>query len=237
MKRLSTFALVSALVITVGTGVAFAGNGAPSGPHYNINIIGHPKGYKGGGEDSNGRSIMIPLKNAVGPNAIICEEDQSILTDDTAPTWVTSEPTGAKIYFVPGDQFAILDRDATDSDGARIMIPTNGEANGDWITVDVYIRALGKPNTCMDIDAYAYDLDQGLWFWSGSVDLNRKTGKSTFIKANELFDVWFCQVDELGACEAGTTVELSVFNDVFENYFWNILNNGTRLVQVRLYPR
>lgn len=39
------------------------------------------------------------------------------------------------------------------------------------------------------------------------------------------------------ACIDGTDEELSVFNNVFEDYFWNILNDGTRLVQVRLYPR
>ena len=70
------------------------------------------------------------------------------------------------------------------------------------------------------------------------MDVNRKAGQSTFVKVNYLFDVNFCQVDTTtGECVAGTSQELSVFNNVFESYFWNILNNGTRLVQVRLYPR
>ena len=70
------------------------------------------------------------------------------------------------------------------------------------------------------------------------MDLNRKTGKATWVKVNYLFDVFWCDVDPItNLCVAGTTEELSVFNDVFENYFWSILNNGTRLVQVRLYPK
>ncbi len=61
-------------------------------------------------------------------------------------------------------------------------------------------------------------------------------------------NVSWCDVRETvgdgdGICETGETcacvtdpVELSVFNDVFDNYFWNIINDGTRNVQVRLYP-
>jgi hypothetical protein len=55
------------------------------------------------------------------------------------------------------------------------------------------------------------------------------------LKVNDLFDVYFCEVDEFGNCIDGTTAELSVFNNVFEDYFWNILNDGTRIVQARLY--
>ena len=113
------------------------------------------------------------------------------------------------------------------------MVPTE-TADGDTIlNVDIWVRVLGKPNTCMDIDGYAYDGDY--WFWSGSVDLNRKHGKASWVNVQELFDVWYCDVIE-GACDPGTEEEVSVFNNVFENYFWNILNDGTRLVQVRLYP-
>jgi hypothetical protein len=102
----------------------------------------------------------------------------------------------------------------------------------------VFIRVLGKPLTCMDINAFAFDEAQGLWFWAGSVELNRQTSKSTFVKVNELFNVNFCTGDTLtGLCTVGTTQELSVFNNVFGSYFWSILNNGTRIVQVRLYPQ
>ena len=218
-------------------GNATTGNGAPSGGHFQFNIIGHPKGISG--DDSSGRAIMVPLKNATGPNSITCEADQVILKDDVSPTFTDQAPTGARIYLVAGDHFEILDRDATDSNGARIMVPVQnaGTANATF-TYDVFLRVLGKPLTCMDINAFTFDADQSLWFWAGSVEVNRQTGKSTFVKVNELFDVMFCTVDtSTGECTAGTTQELSVFNNVFDSYFWSILNNGTRIVQVRMYPR
>jgi hypothetical protein len=202
-----------------------------SGPHYQFNIIGSPKGISG--DTSNGRSIMVPLKNGTGPDQITCEADQYVLTDDLGPTFTNQVPTGVKLYFQPSTTFEIVDRDATDG-AATIKVPVSG----DQITFDIYLRVLGKPNTCMDINAYAFDSVQQLYFWAGSVDVNRKTGRSTYVKVNYLFDVWYCEVDTLtGACTAGTTEEVSVFNNVFSSYFWSILNDGTRLVQVRLYPR
>ena len=202
-----------------------------SGPHYQFNLIGSKNGTSG--DTSGGRAIMIPLKNATGPDQIVCEADQYVLADDLSPTWTDAQPTGAKLYFLPSNTFEIVDRDATDG-SATIKVPVSG----DQITFDIYLRVLGKPNTCMDIDAYALDSLQQLYLWAGSVDVNRKAGRSTYVKVNYLFDVWFCQVDPLtGACTAGSAEELSVFNNVFSSYFWNILNDGTRVVQVRLYPR
>ena len=60
----------------------------------------------------SGRAIMVPLKNATGPNSITCEPQQVILTDDLSPTFTNQAPTGARIYFVAGDHFEVLDRDA-----------------------------------------------------------------------------------------------------------------------------
>lgn len=233
---LNVVMLVIAMAFTSGTafaGKAITGSGAPSGPHWNINIIGHPKGGIGG-DYSSGHAIMIPLRNVARRGDLVCDVDGVRLVDDIAPTWETSEPTGAKIYFVPGDHFEIMDRDATDSDGARIMVPVDS-ATGD-IKFDVYMRVLGKPNQCMNIKAYAYDLEQNLWFLAGTVYVSRNTGKSTFVRANDLFRVWFCKVDTT-TNNCTDTTNLSVFDDVFESYFWNILNDGTRLLQVRLYQK
>lgn len=248
MKKLISFTLAALLVISVSHGVALAGRGNNGlyGAHWQFNIIGHPKNVDAiKGDHSNGRAIMVPLRNAHGADAIVCEEDEYVITPDEEPLWKDQAPAGAKIHFVGGDHFEIMDRDATDGNGAKIMVPTEAQDGEPVLAVDIYVRVQGKPMTCMDIDGYAYDQDQGLWFWSGSVDLNRKHGKASWVDVRELFDVWFCQVDYLDVdmdgiteeCVEGTDAELSVFNNVFEDYFWNILNNGTRLVQVRLYPR
>lgn len=48
--------LVAAPLVSVATG-----NGAPSGPHYNLNLIGVPKGKTADMTGSNGHRIFVPL--------------------------------------------------------------------------------------------------------------------------------------------------------------------------------
>jgi hypothetical protein len=233
--------LVIAMVFTTGTafaGKAATGNAAPSGPHWNINIIGHPKGGIGG-DDSSGHSIMIPLRNTqTAP--LICTDLQDVNgvqvtpTNPIAPYEGNYEPTGAKIYFRLGDHFEILDRDATDGNGATIMVPVdyNSTTHEAVVKFDVYIRVLGKPNQCMKINTFFYDSYNQLWLQTGTVSVYRTKGKSTFVTANELFTI--CEWTATGCSNV-----LSAFDNGFQSYFWlwDVNNNGTRLLQMRLYPK
>jgi hypothetical protein len=210
----------------------------PNVQHFDakFNIIGHPKNVDVLQNDaSNGAAIFVPLKNVPNRDGLVCEFDGDALpNNDTEPTFTNVEPVGAKIHFQLGEKFDIIDRDATDADGALIQLPETG-------TYAIYLRVLGKPNQCMNINAYAYDTLQQLWFYSGSVYLNRKVGKdnanTTWISTQHMFDVLWCQVDKTATpptCVEDTTEELNVFDARFSDYFWNILNDGTRLVQARL---
>jgi hypothetical protein len=226
---------------------SFAGNGIPiSGPHWNINFIGHPKGYKGGGDDSSGHSIMIPLRTVPGPDILKCNVDGVNFVDDTYPTPGTLAPSGgAKIYFEGGENFEILDRDATDGE-ARIKLPVDSTTKA--LKFEVYMRVLGKPNkynpvtpegtvACMNINAYVQDaLDSSMWYSTGTVTLVRGKGKSSFVRVTDLFAIWFCTEWDSTHTTCLTTTNLSVFADQFSDYFWQILNDGTRLVQMRIYP-
>ena len=206
------------------------------------------------------------VKNKNEGFEFICPDDTDArFVDDDDPTYSMEPAGGERIYFEASDRFEIVDRDATDGE-ARILVPStlgsnplydadacaacadlNGREKGfcedkycsetqDVIAVRVYVRVLGKPNTCMNINGFAYDGYQQLYFWSGRIELARKPGKATWVNVDDIFNVNWCEVDALGDCMAGTSAELSVFHDVFDYYFWDVLNDGTRLVQVRLYP-
>lgn len=70
MKR--TFALVIAIgLLLVAVIPAAAGNGAPSGPHYNLNIIGVPKGKTAPMVGSDGHVIFVSLNT---PTKILLSE-------------------------------------------------------------------------------------------------------------------------------------------------------------------
>jgi hypothetical protein len=247
MRRTAVLGMALAFVLVLGLGSGFAltaeGGDKLSGPHFQFNLIGHPKGGIGG-DTSGGRSIMVPLKTANGSASMTCDVDGVVIEDDIAPKYTTQVMGGVKLYFEVSNQvgqFTIVDRDATDG-VAKILVPASMLNNDDTIKFDIYIRALGKPNTCMNINAYAFDDAQVLYFYAGSAYISRRTGKSVFVKANDLFDVWWCQVNKVNpadpttwVCAAGTEVNLSVFDDKFESYFWQILNDGSRNVQVRIY--
>jgi hypothetical protein len=217
-RKMKKIALIFSLILLLGVGVAFALESQDGtklyGPHYQFNIIGHPKNVECiGGDDSNGRAIMVPLKTTPGPSELQCTppageypDPQNVFVDDTGPNWTTQAPTGARIYFKCGDSFEILDRDACDSSGAKIQVectmapdPLNPAGTQNVIAYDVYMRVLGKPSTCMNITGFAYQSDElhQLWFQTGTVYLNRSGGKSTFVKVTDLFDVWWCDVREI----------------------------------------
>ena len=250
MKKLLKFTIILTLAITLGYGTALAdkpikdgdypGNDSPSGKHFQFNIIGK-KNNDISGDDSKGRTIMIPLKTLGTPDYMECEDAQDnegvILVDDLVPTYSSSVPANnARLYFekcATCNNFEIADRDAIEDGEATILVPTSMlDPTTKDILFDVYIKVMGKPLQCLEIDGYAYDNTQNLYFWSGSVYLSKKA-KTTFMKINEMFDVWWCDTSNC----AGTKAEISVFADVFLNYFWELLNDGTKVVQVRIYPR
>jgi hypothetical protein len=257
MKKLFYLSLVFSLILTIGYGTVLAGNGAPSGPHYNVNIIGHPKGNDltddgvlgGNAANSGGAALFIPLRTSKSPSIkdTFCTTDDGVQTefvDESEPTFKTLEPAGkTRIYFTPGDRFEIVDKDATDGSG-EIMIPVDWNG-GSVVLVDLWVRVLGKKGGCAEILGYAYeDASDGglsLWWHSGTVKLDRETGKSVFVKATDIFEVDYCPVESDGdggwQCADGPVGSMSVFNGIFSDYFWEVNNYDTRLIQMRFYVR
>ncbi len=220
---------------------------------------------------SHGHTIFIPLKtykrpknSSVGPDGeTICTDltdgAQREFVDEDGATFQTEEPDGrTRIYFDANTDgiFEITDRDAVDGEG-RISIPIEpSDDDGDGIVneviVDLYVRVLGKPGGCAEISGYAFEdpMDGGLnpvelWWYSGSILVNRKHGKSPWINATDIFETEYCllALDDDGnpieplECEAGSDETLSVFDDIFSEYFWEVNNYNTRLIQMRFYPR
>jgi hypothetical protein len=217
------------------------GNGAPSGPHYSLNIIGTSE--KTMNDDIAAGNVIFVLLDGK-----------------------------TKISLVEGEEFAVLDKNGTDQDGATFQLPDPGldpfdlEDVGDADTVadySVYVRPLGKPGGFSTITTCADVLESELSdFFSGkdvkvlnmAADLGgvcsieqvgeeitlRESGKSSFtnVTAELLTVVLQVEIDDDGdgQFDETRTVRVPIFDDILENEYWEYDNDGLRLLQVRFYP-
>ncbi|MFC1983361.1 hypothetical protein ACFLV5_06235 [Chloroflexota bacterium] len=156
----------------------------------------------------NRHTIFIPLKTDwyEGNDPCVTEGGQNNPDTTVAPV------KGVKINVEAGDGFAVLDGDATD--GPALLQIDNVEN----ATYNVYVYAKGKPGGCLDLEAYNYDAG-GVLHFIGSIDVDRGRAKPGRLDIRHLL------------YDNGT----SYFDDAYENYFWQLYNNGLRLMNVRFY--
>jgi len=111
-------------------------NGSPSGAHYNLNIIGVPKGKSADMTGNNGHRIFVDL------------------TGNT------------KINLTMGDDYQVLDANGTDNDGALFQLPNPDPDNDGETVYSVYARALGKLGGSVEVTTCATSKFDGLEYCS-----------------------------------------------------------------------
>jgi hypothetical protein len=233
MRRLSFFIGLSLALVFVVPAFASVGGDIPdNGQHYNLNIIGVPKGKTVDMTDSQRHTIFVPL-NTQG------------LVDKSV-----------KIYYVPGPDFQVLDGNATDGE-ATIQVPyeyctdyTTGCEN--LLSYNVYAVGLGKPKGYAVVEAHCtYDTavvdkngTSGLTcedtLLMGSFTINRDKGQPKPKDITNVFRATGC-LDLNGSlvCDAGdlTFTNIWIFNiEQLLEYFWAYSNTNLKLMQVRFYP-
>ncbi|MCL7963476.1 MAG: hypothetical protein M8860_11585 [marine benthic group bacterium] len=193
-------------------------NGAPSGKHYNLNIIGVPKTKTADMTGNNGHRIFVGLGR------------QGEVTKNT------------KILLTEGE-FAVLDANGTDGEAAFQLPNPDPDCDG---TTDysVYVRALGKPGGSADMQT-CYTDTSGTWCAadvSGGVSqitITRSPGKQKFSnESKDLLYVDYCTewdtTTSPWTCLDWTIIPL--FGEEVDEYYWDYDNNGLKLAQLRFYP-
>ncbi|MDE3133023.1 MAG: hypothetical protein KGL15_03045 [Acidobacteriota bacterium] len=209
MKRfMITLGVVFATGI-VAAPVAFAGtgNGAPSGPHFNLNIHGVANGQ--GFNGSNQNDIFVPLYGSCKINL-----QQSFTYD-----------------------FQVLQPDCVNNPSATFSLPapcaisaTTGLCTGTETIYSVWARALAKPGGSSSTTTCATDSTGTLVCSLNSYVVVRGTGQSKFSNvSNDLLFLTTCNTT------TGKTVSTPIFSQNFQNYLWLYDNNGLRLLQLRFY--
>jgi len=221
MKKIIAIVLAVALLAVLVPGMALAGkaetgNGCPSGPHYNLNIIGVPKDKAADMTGNKGHRIFVPLG-----------------TKDVARS--------TKIYLLEGD-FAVLDANGTDG-RAEFQLPNPDPENSGTTEYSVFIRVLGKPGGKIKMVTCATDPLTGEEVCSDySVVKVRETGKGKQKFENvskELLYIYALVCTEVdattGECIAWEYMRVPLFSDLLEDYLWSVDNNGCKLAQLRFY--
>jgi len=188
-------------------GTAVTGNGAPSGAHYNLNIIGvdNPKNFdynefEQQNTQGQGHRIFVPLNG------------------------------NAKIMLGEGD-YGVVDANGTDGIAA-FQLPAP-DPNNDGITnYSVYIRGLGKPggtatmSSCMTDGTDTYcSIDQDVY-----VSLSAHGNDNKFTNVSKELLYVYADTDGNGQVE-----RIPLFSDPLFTYYWDYLNTGLKLAQLRFY--
>ena len=208
---------------TPSLGVAATGNGAPSGAHYTLNIIGVPKDKSADFDGGNGHRIFVDLGR-------------------------TGTAANTRINLREG-AFAVLDANGTDGTAA-FQLP-NPDPDGDGTTAySVYVRALGKPGGRATMQS-CYEDDLGTWCaveFDGGVEpvtITRSKGAvGKFINVSkDLLYVDYCRLWDAGADtlpgtedDVCTSVDqIALFSNTMLSYYWSYGNEGLKVAQLRFY--
>jgi len=189
------------------------GNEAPSGAHYNLNIIGMSKEKEVDMTGNNGHRIFVKLDGR------------------------------SKIMLIEGDDFAVLDANGTDGraefqlpdpdptdsgisaysiwvralgkPGGNATITTCADADVDDITADGYVEVCSAENLYVESTkgpSKFKDVSRTLFTIKINADIYED-------------DVLIIKADRY-----------TIFDDELEDYFWQYDNNGLKLLQMRFYP-
>jgi hypothetical protein len=202
---------------------ASTGNGAPSGAHYTLNIIGVAKDKSPDFTGGNGSRIFVDLGK-------------------------TGAAANTRINLTEGD-FAVLDANGTDG-VAAFQLP-NPDPDGDGTTsYSVYVRALGKPGGQATMQS-CYEDATGTWcaadFVGGVAPITverTKGGVAKFVNVSkDLLFVDYCTAWAAGldgvlgtADDVCTSVsQVPLFGNTLLSYYWSYDNEGLKLAQLRFY--
>ncbi len=212
MRRRICLAAVLAAATAAMTAVAEAqnGNGAPSGTHYSLNIIGVSRGKNVQPEWASGHVIFVALGTKSG------------------------SPVSTKILLSQSadGSFDVLDKNGTDGE-ASFSLPAPGGYT-------VWARALGTPGGSAKITTCATDItlvDAGMICSTQNEVFVRGTGKSSFRNVTTaLTTITLDPVADAAAVTACGDTTVNLFDPCLEGFFWQYDNNGLKLLQVRFYP-
>ena len=245
MKKFIAVGLAVVLLLTVAVTPALAKKPGIdfNGPHYNLNLIGKDKEMPGDYDNPDRHTMFVPLDTT---GMTIDLEEPNNLEQETLP--------GIKIEMTQGNEFAMIDGNATDGYGA---FEIGAGKYSVYIAVKAKSPKYDDPYTDITGWVEAYDNLGQLWYYLDVGDVQVKKSKNSWTDATELFFVDTSE-DAFGYLNWLEVEDMWVFDYMagldkwYENmadsgeegeydlsdlaYFWQFDNHGNKLIQVRFYP-
>lgn len=219
------------------------GNGAPSGPHYNLNIIGVPHD-KTADMSGSGHVIFVDLGGPRDP-----DDEVSTTTIKLCESGI-----GGACADIPETEFRVLDKNGTDGeasfalpDPAPNFDPTVPESDVPSV-YSVYVRPLGTPGGHADNQTCGIVLVEVLDPITGEptgefveeevcsivqLRLDRTKGKQFFIDATRCLLYIYA---DLPTDDIDGVVRTPIFGSPLVESYWQYTNQGLKLAQLRFYP-
>ena len=207
----TTFSLAAALIAATCTTVAAlaqTGNGAPSGSHYNLNIIGVSHDKSANMNQGSGNVIFVDLGS----------KDVSV----TSKILLSQAATGV---------FGVIDKNGTDGEAsfelpapgsytiwARELGKPGGGATMTTCATDITVTGPEAGDICSILHEVFV----------------RGTGKSSFRNVTTNLTTITLDAASAAALACGSTT-VSLFDPCLLGYFWQYDNNGLKLLQLRFY--
>ena len=259
MRKMCTITAAAALVVVAATPALAqgGGNGAPSGAHYNLNIIGVENPKTSSLTSSERHTIFVDLgKNGTVRSNIYLEPREEFKVCDGNGFDQAYSCSGAALGTKIGAVFALPCNQNLSSTWDHDNDPTTPEVPLDGVlaceqedfpdSYTVWARALGAPGGSAKMTTCATEtsFDAGGNGVVGdevcsleNVVLTRTTGKSTFRNVtDELTSLVACfDTDPDPLVEDIDCFRYALFRDEFTDWLWAYENTGLRLAQLRFY--
>ena len=203
---------ISPIAFAKKGGVPSDNNGAPSGAHYNLNLIGVSNDKTADMTGNNGHRIFVSLDRKT--KILLSEGDFEVLD--------ANGTDGTAAFQLPNP-----DEDGDGVTSYSVYVRALGKPGGSATLQSCYTDDTGT--WC------AVDFDGGVM----PVELSRGNGKSTFTNVSkDLLYVDYCTDWDLTDPQNPVcthTSQIALFSDDTLGYLWDYDNNGLKLAQLRFY--
>lgn len=189
-----------------------------NGFHYTLNILGKKQDWNANGDYDHGSTIFVPANS---------EEWSSFLAPDG------STLNGVKIDIGLGPEYMVTDGNGFDDGICSIELPK--------AEYKVYICMRGKPGFDALIKGWIYDPEtDSTLIPVGEFRVKRNWQDATqdllYVDLSKYYGAAYSNIYVLDLLDGSVIGPDGVTPITAEDYFWQYLSNGAKLVKVRIYP-